>query len=458
MKGLTFAGRIPYFDLGIVALAVLIGFVILFVFGEAGRVMQTGDAPLYVRLATNLIRYGVLSGSFGPPIEPSLYRLPGYPVFLTIFFWMFGGSHLAVKIIQFVLFGLIAVLIRHGVLMRTKDDRTAKLASVLVVVHLPLIFFIPLIQTEALTTFLAVLAMVVLQYCKDTPPRVFRFLSVGILVGMLSMVRPSFSLLVIPVIILLALEKSFLGPSKDWKRRLFASSMVIVGFSLLMGPWLARNYVISGRLLLSSAGSESFYWSIRQYKGETNYNLWQQWETQYFPSLKAKEIVADEEIRNSIDAGTLSAPASVTRELSIDSQWRADAKAEMADLTVWQVISRIPRRVLALWAPSYIHAPSWLYVPVIQRTPEVQIWLMIGGALFGLWARRRELVREWPLWIVPIYLTAIHMIFHLETRYSIPGHPFLLIFAAVGMMWILDKIGILDRFSQRSSVEIASAE
>lgn len=55
----------------------------------------TGDAFLYGDFALNWLRHGVygLSQDPGQPPRPSLIRLPGYPLFLALCFYVFGAEH-----------------------------------------------------------------------------------------------------------------------------------------------------------------------------------------------------------------------------------------------------------------------------------------------------------------------------------------------------------------------------
>ncbi len=52
--------------------------------------------------------------------------------------------------------------------------------------------------------------------------------------------------------------------------------------------------------------------------------------------------------------------------------------------------------------------------------------------LIGAVGSRGTLLRNWPLWVVAVYLSLLHVIFNVEGRYSVPARPALMVFAAIG--------------------------
>ena len=60
---------------------------------------------------------------------------------------------------------------------------------------------------------------------------------------------------------------------------------------------------------------------------------------------------------------------------------------------------------------------------------QLQFALLALLVLAGLVIRRRTLGRDWPLWLGAVYVTALHLVFHMEGRYSMPARPMLLVYA-----------------------------
>jgi hypothetical protein len=69
----------------------------------------------------------------------------------------------------------------------------------------------------------------------------------------------------------------------------------------------------------------------------------------------------------------------------------------------------------------------------------LKLWhvLTFGLAVAGVWSQRTALSSQWALWLVPAYLTALHLVYHVEARYTIPARPFLLVYSAIGLAWLL---------------------
>src|SRR5687767_6769376 len=73
------------------------------------------DGKVYSQIARNILEQGSYSHATEPPYEPSLIRLPGYPLFIAGVYSVFGlGDDTGVRIVQALLdtltCGLIALL------------------------------------------------------------------------------------------------------------------------------------------------------------------------------------------------------------------------------------------------------------------------------------------------------------------------------------------------------------
>src|SRR5438552_17984566 len=59
------------------------------------------DSKTYARIARNVLEQHSYSDSAAPPYEPTLLRLPGYPLFLAAVYKVLGhGNNGAVRIVQ----------------------------------------------------------------------------------------------------------------------------------------------------------------------------------------------------------------------------------------------------------------------------------------------------------------------------------------------------------------------
>jgi len=281
-----------------------------------------------------------------------------------------------------------------------------------------------------------------LEKLKQTPNKLFGYLIIGLILGALTMIRPSFSLIVFPIIIGLTFERKFYVSLAHFWQTLLIAIFILIGFSVFLSPWLIRNQLLSHQLLLGSGGSESIYWSVRQYKGTTNYDFTNgQWETVYSP--KKEEIAAKvddkiEQLQNSTLEEKKS-PNPITKELMKAEMWENALGEELKQLTLGEVLANIPNRVFHLWGmiPPDYHFTSFT---INCRIPKLQVWIMSLLSISGLILKKRDLLKDWTLWILPLYITFVHLIFHVEARYSVPAYPFMLIYSAVGLIGIFSLI------------------
>src|SRR5207302_187908 len=82
----------------------------------------------------------------------------------------------------------------------------------------------------------------------------------------------------------------------------------------------------------------------------------------------------------------------------------------------------------ALWGPDDISPRS---DPRLHLGIRIQYALLVLLAISGLFLCSGRLAHQWPLWLVPLYFTTVHLVFHVEPRYSFPARTFLMIYAGV---------------------------
>ena len=77
---------------------------------------------------------------------------------------------------------------------------------------------------------------------------------------------------------------------------------------------------------------------------------------------------------------------------------------------------------------------------------QLQYVVVVILGLIGIAVRRRQLLGDWPLWLVAADLTPTHLGFPVEARYTLPARPMLTIYSAVGA---LSAVTLLRRRSVR---------
>lgn len=221
---------------------------------------EPGDGRVYTQFAKNLVEQGVFSLSTEPPFAPTLIRLPGYPLFISTIYWIFGvGNDTAVRIVQAVFDTATCAIIAYLAWLWTEDEERKKRNAFWTFLLIGLCPFIVIyaatLLTETLTTFL--LAAITLTATFAFQSTTFRkqflwwFLT-GILAGLAVLLRPDSGLFAAAVGLTLVISDLFFPKTDSPKllRRFFNLSwkgaVFTLAFILVLTPWTIRNYRVFG--------------------------------------------------------------------------------------------------------------------------------------------------------------------------------------------------------------------
>ena len=199
-----------------------------------------GDSFIYGELARNLVQHHTFGYSNGyGGADPTLVRLPGYPLFMA-FIWLFTGveHYDAIMIVQVVL-DLVSCFVIAALALEVVSEKAAKWTFALVA----LCPFFANYATTPLTETLAILFAALTFYCAARAGRAADsyawWAGCGAAVGASILLRPDGGIL------LAALGGYFavrLLRSPDKRRVFFAGTLVaVVAFAPLV-PWTIRNY------------------------------------------------------------------------------------------------------------------------------------------------------------------------------------------------------------------------
>ena len=410
---------------------VAIELAILFVFDVSGLSTKlTSDEVTYDQLAANLLEHMRFSGMKEPPLEPAVGRSPGYPLFLALIYWIAGRSILPVVIVQFALLAamgwVLFLLARHFV-----SVRSAAIAGVLCAVYPQLMFMATYRLTEVLSSFLAVVLILAIVRCVSTTRHqtALAFATGGI-AGFSSLVRPSFILIIGFVLMVLAWRWRHKGLRHAAKPML----SLIIGFSVFVAPWVVRNYFVTGKFVpLSVDSGWLLYVSAQQYTGEVNSQLTgDDWRKILEENNARREFVKSLAPPDGI-------PATVYQEMKMSQDYRVEASQKIQSLSVFNFLLKAPGRIMALWSVGdsllrKFHKATYGFFAAVTL-------LTVAGVILS----RKTLPGQWSLWVFPVYLTLLHFVFHVETRYSFPARPFLLVYAGVAIAWLVDMASIRKR-------------
>lgn len=198
--------------------------------------MLFGDSEQYADIANNLVCGNGFSMSpetvnFYEPT--TFYRLPGYPIFLSVIQTLFHGDQCKAMALQCVLASLVPVLMFVlSLLIFPGAVRCARLVAMFSVLHVGFVMYAGILSTEALFLLLFLLFCIVLLQSS--------WVSAGVLLGLASLVRPMGHYIVILIVFYMLLI------------RLKGYLSFVLSWLVTVSPWLIRNFLLTGALFFHS--------------------------------------------------------------------------------------------------------------------------------------------------------------------------------------------------------------
>ena len=226
---------------------------------------QPDDGKVYAQIARNVLEQHVYSHESQPPYVPSIIRLPGYPLFLTSIYYVFGhGNNTAVRIVQAVIDTATCLLIALVAFQWTTDEelkRTTSLAALALAAICPFTaIYSGTILTEVPTSFLAValcLAATFAFKATNRKPAFIWWAIAGAIAGIAVLFRPDSGLFAAAIGLTIILsgaltarkDTSLASEPNVGKRKLFRrllssgylAAVFSVAFCLILVPWTIRN-------------------------------------------------------------------------------------------------------------------------------------------------------------------------------------------------------------------------
>ena len=210
-----------------------------------GFLTRGNSHTFFCAIASNLNNYGQFSIERG---TPSVDYEPAYSVMIAVAFKLFGSNWLGILLFQALLHGATSLLLLL-VCVRLGNRNAGIIAGSMHAIY-PFLFLHTLsIIDSTLFVFLVVLSIWSILGCW-TSGRTWEFVWLGIASGLALLTRGSF----------IAFGPAFalMFVCAVWKHRnigAFKKATLCVGIAaILVGPWVARNYRMTGIPLISTHG------------------------------------------------------------------------------------------------------------------------------------------------------------------------------------------------------------
>lgn len=371
----------------------------------------------YNKLASNLLAgngYRIF-----PDTSETLLRPPGYPLFLTLIFYFFPNSLIAVKIVNLTLGLFTAWIVALLAWRLTGHKATATLAAFLFLTHPAILFAQSRSGTESLFTLLT--TGFVLALCKAFGrTKMLDFGFAGILLGMATMVKSTTIFFPAFLFGFVLLKNQWHSIFKIWMPRL---ALMFLGMLLVLAPWIVRNYLLVHQFIptMSVTGTSATHglYVCKNFSFEANMGQ------QYSEAAKQLNAVA----------AKLQLPH---REMFFQYFYNAEDEVRFNQYllqTVYDEYRKSPELLVRCSLQNVFNfwfaGRTWksTILNVLVQTP----YLILAALGVYFCIRNGYFKQIVPILVFAGYFYTIHLPIIALARYSVPLIPFLAIFSGIAI-------------------------
>ncbi len=345
--------------------------------------------------------------------QPTAWFPIGYPMFLSVLYRVFG-VHATIGQLANILLSLLIIICTYCIADKLFSSPVAKISSLLLAIWPNFLAYTGLLCSDLLfTAFL--ISMLAVMICINQN-KCLPFILIGFLFAMATLTRTGIALFIIPVILYLFLNRDDV-PTHKFSLRI---AILIIASLIIFAPWWIRNYQVFDRFIpLSTNGGFNFWLGNIQLAQSNDPGamdiLWP--DTEYDMSAYGYKIVWEHIKQNPL-----------------------------------KFLNQIPIKIINLFILD-ISGWRWLqkgsdpkHFPFLIATGLSQIYylLMIVCAGIGIFFTGKHFSKYFRMghYLIAItffYWIAIHCVFFGKDRYHLPLVPLIAIYAAYGIISIIER-------------------
>lgn len=415
-----------------------------------------GDSLTYSEIARNVLNSHIYGRTAVSGVQPTLIRLPGYPLFLAAIFHIFGQDHYqAVMAVQlFVDIG--TCLLVADTARRMFGERAARWALLLAALCPFTINYVATPLTECLELFLTALATQQALIALDCR-RPLHWLLCGAATASAILLRPDGGILLGSFLLVILWE----ARARGRRRELLTAAVLLCSVALApLVPWAIRNWhvkhVFQPLVTMTEADPDEFVplgW----------YRWYRTWLVDYasmedvgFKGLSLSRLKASDQTIDIADVPSRAFDNEKERTYvsqlfdeynqrlviteQLDQKFNALATEKTRRHPVRSYVVLPVIRILDMWLrPRTQHTPLdthwWVFDDTLDHCMEVMILGVLNPALLlvaliGIWHGRHSPYAI-LLWMYPLSRTLfLGTTGGIEPRYTLECFPFLFILAA----------------------------
>ena len=393
-------------------------------------ICQAAESPLFATPVVDARTYvddalKMAGGAWAGSPEP-FWQPPLYPYFLALLFSLFGEGYYLPRLVQAAA-GAITCAALFWLGRRAISNSAAWLAAGAAALYGPLIYFEGELLPVGLAVCLDVLLLLTLLWAAQSASWT-RWLLAGLLLGLAGLLVANVFLFA-PVVLFWAVRLLPVSlPHIQRRTRVVQVAAFVLGIALVVAPVTLRNRKVGGEWVLVSynAGVNFYIGNNSQYEQTVAIRPGRQWVD--LVNLPERE------------AGIKSRSAGSAHFFA--KSWQFISSDPLAYLgLLWRKVylfwrgDEIPRNLDPYYARTY---SSILQVLLWKNGLAFPFGLIAPLALFGLGAYLLSPARRSPAGSLVLLFTATYafsvVLFFITARYRLPLVPFLLLFAAHGLV------------------------
>jgi len=457
-----------------------------------------GDSNGYLLLGRNLLMNKVYSIQSGPPLDPTFTRVPGYPLFIALVYFIKLDSLGAIRFAQAIIDTSTCVAVGMFASGWEWDEKRKKFASIvafLLAAVCPFTLrYVPAILSETLSTFFAVALVTAASYAllAQTQRKAFAWRAIAGITGALgTLVRPDGGLFFAAVIATLIGVSSLKNLTLKTEGRSatnvsFSLAIALIAFIVTFAPWGIRNEIIFHRFIMLQPRHQplpdgfvpnGYYNWLQTWVDDQAYVKPLRWELNYSPILldqipakafdSADERARVAELLDRYNHPQINSPPAAKVKITpqIDSGFSQIA-AERRERNWLRFHFWLPaKRAAALWFDTHSdHYPfAGELFPLPGRTSfqngsrsysgYIMLWIFSAlvwdytllGAIgaWRLWRARKTLSRSFAILVILIVFTRLvffSTIDNPEPRFLVQVFPFLSALGGIALAPFVESI------------------
>lgn len=428
---------------------------IFIVFGLPVRKFEN-SIQRYHDTAVNLIEGRGYSHFHSPPYYPTFLKPPVYSFFLAGIYKMVGVNINVAKIVQAIFDSLACLLL--FLLARNYFSRGVAFTVMFLAAICPITaVYANLLNPESLTLFFMALSLLFVSRSL-VGNNVLDYFLAGLSVVLMGYCRPEFFIFVFIFFGVIF----FIKKAQKLKLYLFYSLGVIV----IMAPWIARNYWLTGRFIPLSTGGvagAALYWGTLGEEVDSQENFYKftdnNSEIKQLQARMHQYAVGNE--NNALDLEKASELGVIFRKMAIQ-KIKSDPKAYILTR-----LKSIPRVWINLHADEYtflntrklrlLH-PDFQKILRYAKDDPRELLILIAkyaffainilyllAALIGIWASRSK-ISQLAFIIIPLICAQLlFLLIHISACYTVPYWPCIIFFSGIGFYRVLFRKHGLDK-------------